>query len=126
MAITVTFTGPTDEVLADMRAFIGGRPITAAAEPQTVIVSVPAEKPARGKKATTETPAPAPVVEVSIEAADAKTDITVERIRAAAQTQAEAGKRDGIKELLTSFSVANLTALKPEQYSDFLTKLEAL
>jgi hypothetical protein len=53
-------------------------------------------------------------------------DITIEQVRAAVQTKAQAGNRDKIKSLLAEFNVAKVTELQPTDYSPFLEKVNAL
>lgn len=138
MATTVTFTGPVDEVLADMRGFLAAGAFTPAAEQQTMIVSVPADKPAgRGKKAA-EAPKPetpteaAPVEAAPVEAATstetfvkAKT-FTVEDCRAAMVAKAQAGKREEARLLVQSYGVKAVSEIPEEHYVDFMAKVNAL
>lgn len=53
-------------------------------------------------------------------------DVTIEQVRAAVQTKAQAGNRDKIKSLLAEFNVAKVTELQPTDYSQFLEKVNAL
>ncbi len=53
-------------------------------------------------------------------------DVTIEQVRAAVQTKAQAGNRDKIKSLLAEFNVAKVTELQPTDYSPFLEKVNAL
>jgi hypothetical protein len=96
-------------------------------QPQAAATAAPVKKakdtPAKEqptaelKEATTETGETTMVVE---------TKVTIEQVRAAVQKAAAGDKRDKVKVLLSEFGADKVTALKAEQYADFLTKVEAL
>jgi hypothetical protein len=75
------------------------------------------------------TPKPEPVPESIAEpvvTVNGGPAITLESVRSLVQAKSKSGKRDGIKALLTEFGVERVTSLEKSQYSEFLTKLEAL
>lgn len=53
-------------------------------------------------------------------------DVTIEQVRAAVQSKAQAGHREKIKALLAEFNVAKVTELQPADHSAFLEKVNAL
>jgi predicted nucleic acid-binding protein len=110
MDVTVTITGATPELLDALKNFLNSGV-------ETLTKSAPSRKPA-----TTKVVEAAPVEEV-VEQGEA---VTVEQVRAAVQTQAQAGKKDAIKALLKKYGADNVTSLDEQHFSEFLTKVKAL
>lgn len=75
------------------------------------IKNAPAKKAAKA-----EAPAPAPETKA----------ITLEQVRAKLAEVSNAGKKNEVKELLTSYGVSKLTDLPAEKYSELLAEAEAL
>lgn len=99
--------------------------LAAAVSLNPSVVDQPApEKKAPAKKAVkaeAETPAP----EATPAAPQAK-GITLEQVRAKLAEVSNAGKKNEVKELLTSYGVSKLTDLPVEKYSELLAEAEAL
>jgi hypothetical protein len=110
MNITLTITA-SDELMEVLKGFIKVSP----AEKKTKVEKI---KPAEEAK---ETPAPA-----AASTSTSSEPVTIEKVRAAVQEKAQAGKRDAVKKLLSEFGADKVTSLQKEQYSDFLAKVEAL
>ena len=53
-------------------------------------------------------------------------EVTLEQVRAAVHKKTQAGKREEVKGLLVQFSADKVTALKKEQYPEFMEKLQAV
>lgn len=87
--------------------------------PRATATAAPAEKAAEKEVPAEETkpqkPAPAPAH-----------GITVEELRAKVQETAMSGKRAEVKDLLTEFGAANVSALETDKYDEFLTRLKSL
>ena len=89
-------------------------------------------KPTPPKRAPKATPAPAEAeAEKEVPTEETKPQkpvsvITVEELRAKVQEVAMSGKRAEVKDLLTEFGAANVSALDPDKYDEFLVKLKAL
>lgn len=90
--------------------------------PATASAAIPpaARMPADEVEATPE-PAPAPAATV----APAK-EVTLEEVRAACVKAGAAGKAAGVKQLLATYGVERVTALKPDQYADFIAAVGGL
>ena len=70
-----------------------------------------------------------PVVEETKEAPEEKTEApkhSAEQVRAAAVKKSASGKREEVKALIESFGTPNLAGLKPEQFDEFMEKLDAI
>lgn len=95
-------------------------------------------KPTPPKRAPKATPTPAPAEEMpekEVPSEETKPQkptpapahgITVEELRAKVQETAMSGKRAEVKDLLTEFGAANVSALETDKYDEFLTRLKAL
>lgn len=57
---------------------------------------------------------------------EAVAPVTLEQVRAKLSALSNSGKREQVKALISSFNVANLSALPAEQYGDIMAKAEAL
>lgn len=59
-------------------------------------------------------------------ATSSKSSVSLEMVRAAVSEKANAGKRNELKELLTSFGSKNVTELDKAKYAEFLNQVNAL
>jgi hypothetical protein len=80
------------------------------------------DQPVAEKKAPAKKPAK---VEAEVAAPETKA-ITLEQVRAKLAEVSNAGKKNEVKELLTSYGVSKLTDLPAEKYSELLAEAEAL
>jgi len=116
----------TPELLAVLSALVGGSPTdtkkngTKADKVPPVPVSSPAETPVLVLNNTPTT------VAAEAEVDELDSSVTIEMVREAVQAKSLAGKKEAVKNLLTAFGVQRVTALKPEQYAEFLQKVNAL
>lgn len=149
MKLTIELTAHPDLLGAIERlttVFGGGAEKAVMPAPQVERAVMPAPqvdtKPTPPKRAPKATPAPAPVpapaeemTEKEVPSEEAKPQkpapapthgITVEELRAKVQEVAMSGKRMEVKDLLTEFGAANVSALEADKYDEFLTRLKAL
>lgn len=66
------------------------------------------------------------IEEVAEPVMETSTTVSLEMVRAAVSEKANAGKRDALKELLTSFGSKNVTELDKAKYAEFLNQVNAL
>lgn len=121
MEITVNLKLTAEPDFLDiLRAFV--KPFTNAPE------SAVKETPAMASKAQGEKKNPPVKNETIQEAPIEKTEhTTIEQVRAVVSAKTQAGvSKDTIKEMLAKYEVKNLTALKKENYADFINDLNEL
>lgn len=143
MKLTVELTAHPDLLGAIERltAVFGGRAekaIMSTPQVERAVMPTPQAdpKPTPPKRAPKATPAPAEAeTEKEAPAEETKPQkpapapahgITVEELRAKVQETAMSGKRAEVKDLLTEFGAANVSALETDKYDEFLTRLKTL
>lgn len=143
MKLTIELTAHPDLLGAIERltAVFGGRAekaIMSTPQVERAVMPTPQAdpKPTPPKRAPKATPAPAEAeTEKEAPAEETKPQkpapapahgITVEELRAKVQETAMSGKRAEVKDLLTEFGAANVSALETDKYDEFLTRLKAL
>lgn len=110
--MNITIKVEAEELIAAINKLAAAVSLNPAVVDQPVVVkNAPAKKAAKA-----ESPAPAP---------EAKA-ITLEQVRAKLAEVSNAGKKNEVKELLTSYGVSKLTDLPAEKYSELLAEAEAL
>lgn len=70
--------------------------------------------------------APSKAVAPCGEATEEPGPVTLEFLRAAVQEKAQSGKREALRSLLGEFEVRNVSSLDPNDYEEFLKKMENL
>jgi hypothetical protein len=112
--MNITIKVEAEELIAAINKLAAAVSLNPAVIDQPVVVkNAPAKKPAKAE-APEATPAP-----------EAKA-ITLEQVRAKLAEVSNAGKKNEVKELLTSYGVSKLTDLPAEKYSELLAEAEAL
>lgn len=114
-AALLTAYGTYLEAQAEALEFFINSPATASAA-----IPPAARMPADEVEATPE-PAPAPAAK-----AEPAKEVTLDDVRAVCVKAGGAGKSAGVKQLLATYGVERVTALKPEQYADFIAAVEGL
>lgn len=108
--MNITIKVEAEELIEAINKLASAVSLNPAVIDQPVVVkNAPAKKPAKAE-------APAP---------EAKA-ITLEQVRAKLAEVSNAGKKNEVKELLTSYGVSKLTDLPAEKYSELLAEAEAL
>jgi hypothetical protein len=71
---------------------------------------------------------PQPTVRTTLEGplSDPLPTVTIEQVREAVQKKTLEGKKEQVKAILTDVGVQKVTALQPEQFADFLSKVNDL
>ena len=114
--MNITIKVEAEELIAAINKLAAAVSLNPAVIDQPVVVkNAPVKKPAKAEASAAE-PTPAP---------EAKA-ITLEQVRAKLAEVSNAGKKNEVKELLTSYGVSKLTDLPAEKYSDLLAEAEAL
>jgi len=112
--MNITIKVEAEELIAAINKLAAAVSLNPAVVDQPVAEKkAPAKKPA---KSEAEVPAPAPETKA----------ITLEQVRAKLAEVSNAGKKNEVKELLTSYGVSKLTDLPAEKYSELLAEAEAL
>jgi len=109
--MNITIKVEAEELIAAIEKLAAAVSLNPAVIDQPVVV-----KNAPAKKAAKEEPPPAPPAK----------GITLEQVRAKLAEVSNAGKKNEVKALLTSYGVSKLTDLPTEKYSDLLAEAEAL
>jgi hypothetical protein len=97
-------------------------PITKKTEPADTPAGAPAATDGEQPAAPPDAAAPAPVVQ----ACAPPVKITLEQVRAKLAAISMGGKAAAIRDLIASYGVATLSAVKPEDFLDIVERAEAL
>lgn len=117
-----------DETLSASDIPAHRRPADADAKGETV---KSAEIPAKAEEPETEQKAPkteqkAPKTEQKAPETEHKTEITLSDLRAKGAELVKSEHREEIKALLEEFGAARIPELKPEDYAEFMSRMEAI
>jgi hypothetical protein len=121
MNITLTIT-LAPEVLTLVESFVSG--FTGKAKTDAPAADAK-ETPVRNIKSAKAAADKPDADEGSEDAGKAKV-VTLEQVRALANRQIQAGKRNEVSGLLKEFGAASMSALDKKHYADFFKKVEAL
>jgi len=115
--MNITIKVEAQELIAAIEKLASAVSLNPAVIDQPVVVkNAPAKKAAKEEPPPVVTPPPAPPAK----------GITLEQVRAKLAEVSNAGKKNEVKALLTSYGVSKLTDLPTEKYSDLLAEAEAL
>ena len=116
MTIEALLTEIRDElrILNSKMAHIGGASDALAEAPKTEAPKAP--------KAPKQTPPAAPAAPAAAPAEKLEYPV----VSAAVKAKVTGGKRDAVLKLLASYNIGHAQELKPEQYAEFLGKINAL
>jgi hypothetical protein len=120
ITVNVVIT-PSPELIALIQGIFGGNTTPGKKSPVKAVTEKPADTPAPGSQPSSDVKPDTPVVSMT-----SSPSVTIEEVRAAAKAKMDAGKKEQVKNLLTSFNTANITKLAPEHFADFLQKVNAL
>lgn len=126
LKITIDATQDVLDAITKLTNAIKGLNFTATTE--TITETVVTEKPKKVTKvkenvqevAEKVTPVEKPIEETT------ETFLTIEEIRAKVQEVAQNGKRDEVKNLLSTFGVTRVSDLASDSFTEFYEKLNAL
>lgn len=126
LKITIDATQDVLDAITKLTNAIKGLNFTATTE--TVTETIVTKKPKKVTEvkenvqdiAEEVTPVPKPIEETT------ETFLTIEEIRAKVQEVAQNGKRDEVKNLLSTFGVTRVSDLASESFTEFYEKLNAL
>lgn len=122
MNITLTITGGT---AAEIKEAVNELSTTFITSNGTAI-ELPAKNKSKKSTVSEKAIAPGPWSDPEPKEIAAEQNLTLEEVRAIATDVAKTGKRVEVKALITEFGAKNLEGIKPEHFTEFITKVKAL